>query len=185
MLASFIFRKGVKAWENPVVDWINERYEATLAWIMPRRIIALVAALLWCLGVSGISRSAASSARSFCLISMKAQSGRAARWLPAPGPPRPTIMDQARLIFASFPEVTQVVSQVGRSDDGTDATGFFNTEYFVDLKPRNQWRSQFHGRKELLIEAMDKEVVENSRRELGLLAAHRRQHGRSGQRGQR
>ena len=68
------------------------------------------------------------------------------------------IMDQARLIFASFPEVTQVVSQVGRSDDGTDATGFFNTEYFVDLKPRDQWRSQFHGRKELLIDAMDKEV---------------------------
>ena len=67
-------------------------------------------------------------------------------------------MDQARLIFASFPEVTQVVSQVGRSDDGTDATGFFNTEYFVDLKPRAQWRSQFRGRKELLIDAMDKEV---------------------------
>ena len=67
-------------------------------------------------------------------------------------------MDQSRLMFASFPEVTQVVSQVGRSDDGTDATGFFNTEYFVDLKPRDQWRAQFHGRKELLIEAMDKEV---------------------------
>jgi cobalt-zinc-cadmium resistance protein CzcA len=44
------------------------------------------------------------------------------------------IMDKARLIFASFPEVTQVVSQVGRSDDGTDPTGFFNTEYYVDLK---------------------------------------------------
>jgi cobalt-zinc-cadmium resistance protein CzcA len=68
------------------------------------------------------------------------------------------VMDQARLIFASFPEVTQVVSQIGRSDDGTDATGFFNTEYFVDLKPRSEWRSQFRGRKELLIEAMDKEV---------------------------
>jgi cobalt-zinc-cadmium resistance protein CzcA len=40
----------------------------------------------------------------------------------------------------------------------SNATGFFNTEYFVDLKPRDQWRSQFHGRKELLIEAMDKEV---------------------------
>ena len=67
-------------------------------------------------------------------------------------------MDKARLIFASFPEVTQVVSQVGRSDDGTDPTGFFNTEYYVDLKPHEQWRPQFHGRKELLIDAMDKEV---------------------------
>src|SRR5581483_3161669 len=42
------------------------------------------------------------------------------------------VANQARQIFASFPEVTQVVSQVGRPDDGTDTTGFFNTEYFVD-----------------------------------------------------
>ena len=68
------------------------------------------------------------------------------------------IMDKARLIFASFPEVTQVVSQVGRSDDGTDPTGFFNTEYYVDLKPREKWRAQFHGRKELLIDAMNEAV---------------------------
>src|SRR5271165_5676466 len=74
---------------------------------------------------------------------------------PADGP---VLGDRARLIFASFPEVTKVVSQVGRSDDGTDATGFFNTEYFVDLKPRGEWRPQFRGRKELLIEAMDDEV---------------------------
>jgi cobalt-zinc-cadmium resistance protein CzcA len=68
------------------------------------------------------------------------------------------VMDQARLIFAGFPEVTQGVSQVGRSDDGTDATGFFNTEYYVDLKPRSAWRPEFHGNKERLIAAMDKEV---------------------------
>jgi cobalt-zinc-cadmium resistance protein CzcA len=49
-------------------------------------------------------------------------------------------MAQARLVLTAFPEVTQVVSQVGRPDDGTDATGFFNTEYFVDLRPRAEWR---------------------------------------------
>src|SRR5262249_49935771 len=62
-------------------------------------------------------------------------------------------MTQARRIFASFPEVTQVVSQTGRSDDGTDATGFFNTEYFVDLKPRSEWRTGIHQDEERLIEA--------------------------------
>ena len=67
-------------------------------------------------------------------------------------------MNQARIAFARFPEVTQVVSQVGRPDDGTDATGFFNTEYFIDLKPHDQWRAQFHGHKELLIAALDEEV---------------------------
>ena len=58
--------------------------------------------------------------------------------------------------MASFPEVTQVVSQTGRPDDGTDTTGFFNTEYFVDLKPKKQWRPVFHQNKEALIAAMDK-----------------------------
>ena len=41
------------------------------------------------------------------------------------------------MILAAFPEVTMVTSQVGRPDDGTDTTGFFNTEYFVGLKPKD------------------------------------------------
>jgi len=53
------------------------------------------------------------------------------------------VADQARLMLAAFPEATVVTSQVGRPDDGTDTTGFFNTEYFVDLKPKEQWRSVF------------------------------------------
>ena len=67
-------------------------------------------------------------------------------------------MNQARVVLASFPEVTQVVSQVGRPDDGTDTAGFFNTEYFVDLKPKEQWRPVFHQDKEELIAAMDREL---------------------------
>jgi cobalt-zinc-cadmium resistance protein CzcA len=67
-------------------------------------------------------------------------------------------MNQARVVFASFPEVTQVVSQVGRPDDGTDTTGFFNTEYFVDLKPKEKWRPVFGNDKNELIGAMDREL---------------------------
>ncbi len=65
---------------------------------------------------------------------------------------------KARLIFASFPEVTKVVSQAGRPDDGTDTGGFGNTEYFVDLKPKDEWRPVFHGDKDELIAAMNREV---------------------------
>jgi cobalt-zinc-cadmium resistance protein CzcA len=68
-------------------------------------------------------------------------------------------MNQARLVLAAFPEVTVSVSQVGRPDDGTDTTGFFNTEYFVDLHPKEQWRSVFHQDKEQLIAAMDHELA--------------------------
>jgi cobalt-zinc-cadmium resistance protein CzcA len=60
--------------------------------------------------------------------------------------------------MASFPEVTQVVSQTGRPDDGTDTAGFFNTEYFVDLKQKRGWRPVFRSRKEKLIAAMDKQL---------------------------
>ncbi|MGD0775264.1 MAG: efflux RND transporter permease subunit, partial [Candidatus Solibacter sp.] len=66
---------------------------------------------------------------------------------------------QARLIFASFPEVTKVVSQAGRPDDGTDTGGFGNTEYFVDLQPKEQWRPVFRRDKEELIAAMNRELA--------------------------
>jgi cobalt-zinc-cadmium resistance protein CzcA len=68
------------------------------------------------------------------------------------------IANEARVLLASFPEVTVVTSQVGRPDDGTDTTGFFNTEYFVDLKPKAEWRPVFHKDKDELIAAMDREL---------------------------
>ena len=61
-------------------------------------------------------------------------------------------------MLASFPEVPQVVNQIGRPDDGTDTTGFFNTEFFVDLLPKEKWRPVFHQDKERLIAAMDREL---------------------------
>jgi len=61
------------------------------------------------------------------------------------------------LVLADFPEVTQVVSQVGCPDDGTDASGFYNTEFFVDLLPRSKWRPQFKTKDEL-IASMDSEL---------------------------
>jgi cobalt-zinc-cadmium resistance protein CzcA len=158
VLASYIFRKGAHAWDNPIVKWITVNYERTLDWIIVRRPVVLasaivVFALTGYLGFAGVIGS------EFLPHLDEGSIWARGTLSPSTGPSAGgEVMDKARLIFASFPEVTQVVSQVGRSDDGTDATGFFNTEYFVDLKPRNQWRPQFRGRKELLIEAMDAEV---------------------------
>ncbi len=160
VLSSLVFRKGVKAWENPVVAWITAGYEQTLTWILARRKVALGAALLVFALTAYLSFGGVIGSEFLPHLDEGSIWARGTL-SPSTGPTEgQRIMDQARLIFASFPEVTQVVSQVGRSDDGTDATGFFNTEYFVDLKPRDQWRSQFHGRKELLIDAMDKQVSE-------------------------
>jgi cobalt-zinc-cadmium resistance protein CzcA len=78
---------------------------------------------------------------------------------PSTGPTEGTrLANQARVVLCSFPEVTQCTSQVGRPDDGTDTTGFFNTEYFVDLKLKEKWRPVFHEDKERVIAAMQREL---------------------------
>ncbi len=101
---------------------------------------------------------------------------------PSTGPSASFAMaKKARLMLAAFPEVTQVVSQVGRPDDGSDASGFYNTEFFVDLRPRDKWRPQFHGAKDQLIAAMDKALAPFSRGGLEFFAAHLRQRRRSRQ----
>src|SRR6266571_5031984 len=50
------------------------------------------------------------------------------------------LINQMRRVFIKYPEVTSAVSQLGRPEDGTDATGYFNGEFFVNLKPRAAWR---------------------------------------------
>jgi cobalt-zinc-cadmium resistance protein CzcA len=60
------------------------------------------------------------------------------------------IVPQIRSIIASFPEVTVVASEHGRPDDGTDATGFFNAEFFVGLKPYSEWRGSIRTKPQLI-----------------------------------
>jgi cobalt-zinc-cadmium resistance protein CzcA len=62
--------------------------------------------------------------------------------------------DDIRATLRAYPEVTQVVSQMGRPDDGTDVSTFNNIEFLADLKPVGQWRPQFHGNKDELIAAI-------------------------------
>jgi cobalt-zinc-cadmium resistance protein CzcA len=68
------------------------------------------------------------------------------------------VANEARVILCSFPEATDCTSEVGRPDDGTDHTGFFNTEYFVGLKQKEEWRPVFHENKDKLIAAMSLEL---------------------------
>ena len=50
---------------------------------------------------------------------------------------------QVAPMLRSFPQVTTVTSELGRPDDGTDSTGFFNAEFFVGLKPYSQWTGSY------------------------------------------
>jgi cobalt-zinc-cadmium resistance protein CzcA len=158
VLASYLFHRGAREWRNPVLAWLMVHYPSALERAIERRYLTLgigasCFVLAAFLGLSGVIGS-----------EFLPHLDEGAIWArgtldPSTGPSEgERIMNQARIGFARFPEVTQVVSQVGRSDDGTDATGFFNTEYFIDLKPRDRWRKDFHENKDALIEAMNKEV---------------------------
>ena len=63
-----------------------------------------------------------------------------------------------RNVFRQYPEVTTIASQLGRPDDGTDPTSFFNAEFLVNLHPQKDWRPPFR-RKADLIEAIDQELA--------------------------
>ncbi len=158
VLSSFVFRGQIREWHNPVLGYLIDRYRKALRTAIRARYVTV--------GVAVASVCAAVYLLTSGIIGSEflPHLDEGAIWArgtlaPSTGPTEGTrLMNQARVIFCSFPEVTKVVSQVGRPDDGTDTTGFFNTEYFVDLKPKEQWRPVFHQNKEELIAAMDRAV---------------------------
>ncbi len=66
------------------------------------------------------------------------------------------IAPRVRRLLRSFPEVTTVASELGRPDDGTDPTGFFNVEFYVGLKPYAQWRGSYRNKAGLIQAVNDK-----------------------------
>jgi cobalt-zinc-cadmium resistance protein CzcA len=67
------------------------------------------------------------------------------------------ITNGLRAILRTYPEITQVISQMGRPDDGTDVSTFNNAEFLADLQPAGKWRPQFHENKDELISAIQQE----------------------------
>ncbi len=158
VIASFLFKNGAKEWHNPVMEWLTNRYRHAALWAVEARWI-VVGATIAGLGVALFLAEGGAIGSEFL-----PHLDEGAIWVrgtlaPSTGPSEGVrVMTEARQILASFPEVKVVVSQVGRPDDGTDTTGFFDTEYFVDLKPSAEWRTAFHKSKEELIAAMDREL---------------------------
>ncbi len=158
VLVSFLFKKETPEWHNPVVVWLTKKYRKGLTWSIHHRMVMVGVAVLAlggsiCLAMSGAIGS-----------EFLPHLDEGAIWVrgtlaPSTGPSEGIrVANQARIVLASFPEVTMATSQVGRPDDGLDTTGFFNTEYCVPLKPRGQWRPVFHQDKEELITAMSREL---------------------------
>ena len=158
VLASYFFRKETHEWRNPVLEFVTTVYRWSIEWTLRHKAVTMAGGAAIVLATFGLVASGLIGSEFLPHLDEGAIWARGTL-APSTGPSEGIrIMNQARLAFARFPEVTQVVSQVGRPDDGTDATGFFNTEYFIDLKPHDQWRKSFHKKKDLLIAALDDEV---------------------------
>ena len=158
VLASFAFAKGAQEWRNPAMEFSIKHYRTAVRWAIRRRAITVGVGVLGLfiaiyLAFSGVIGS-----------EFLPHLDEGALWVrgtlaPSTGPDEGIrVSNQARIILCSFPEVPQCTSQTGRPDDGTDTTSFFNTEYFVDLKPKEQWRPVFHENKDELIAAMNREL---------------------------
>jgi heavy metal efflux system protein len=158
VLAGAFFPKGVKEYRNYAMEFLSEQYRRRLRWAVHHKwVVAVVAAIALAgtiyLGFGGVIGAeflphldeGAIWARGTLANSTSLTEGE-------------KFTNNERFVFASFPEVKTVVSEVGRPDDGTDTGGFGNTEYFLDLKPKDLWRPVFHRNKELLIAALNKAV---------------------------
>ncbi len=158
VLSSLAFRKGAKEWHNPLMIFLTARYRSALRWAVNHRYVTVGTAFACLVGAALLATSGLIGSEFLPHLDEGAIWTRGTL-APSTGPTEGSrLMKQARIVLASFPEVTDVVSQVGRPDDGTDTTGFFNTEYFVDLKPKEQWRPVFQEDKDELIAAMDREL---------------------------
>ena len=160
VVASIVFRNGVREWRNPLVGFLIAGYRKHIRWAIEHRWVTVggaglslvVAGFLVFSGIIGSEflphlDEGAIWARGTLATSTSLEEGT-------------RFADRARVILGSFPEVSQVVSEVGRPDDGTDTGGFGNTEYFCELRPKDEWRAVFHEDKEALIAAMNRALAQ-------------------------
>ena len=158
VLSSFLFQRGAKEWRNPFMAWLIEHYKRAAAFAIRNRYLTV--------GIAGLALALSAYLVFSGVIGSEflPHLDEGTIWVrgtlaPSTGPDESVaIANRARVLLASFPEVVEAKSQVGRPDDGTDTTGFFNTEHYVGLKPKSEWRPVFQQNKENLIASMNQEL---------------------------
>ena len=138
-LSLILFRGKVEESDTKLVQWLRRGYQPTLEFVLANRIVTFC-------GIALIGLLAIVALRSLGLEFLpKLEEGNL--WVRATFPQSISLEDsdlyvnRMRRVMSKYPEVESVVSQHGRPDDGTDATGFFNAEFFVPLKPFDTWPS--------------------------------------------
>ncbi len=158
VMCSYWFKKGVRERVNKPFEWVRTRYAGQLTWCLNHpKSTMLVAGLIF--------------GASLLLIPIiggefMPHLDEGALWVRATMPytisyeEAAKIAPQIRAILAKYPQVTEVGSELGRPDDGTDPTGFFNCEFYVGLKPYKDatWKNGSIHRKPELIDDLQKQL---------------------------
>ena len=156
VLCSWVLKSGVEEKRNAAFEWIKEKYGRILGWSLAHR-----AAVVW----SSVILFAVSVALTLSVgAEFMPKLDEGALWVRATMPytisleESSKIVPQVRRILKSFPEVTDVASEHGRDDGGTDPTGFFNAEFYVGLKPYNTWTGKYRTKRDFIAE-VDKKLA--------------------------
>ena len=150
VMCSYWFKNGVREKRNKVFEWTKDRYEIYLTWCLDRPKSTILIVMI----IFGAT---------LCLIpfiggEFMPHLDEGALWVRATMPYTISYEEAAKLapqireILGQYPQVTEVGSELGRPDDGTDPTGFFNCEFYVGLKAYKDetWaKSKFHTKSEL------------------------------------
>jgi cobalt-zinc-cadmium resistance protein CzcA len=150
VLCAFFLRRHVHEPKARLYEWVRGIYGRMLGWCLRNRMIT-VAIILAIFGAS------------LLLIpyiggEFMPHLDEGALWVRATTPytisfeEASKLSPQIRDLLSSFPQVTTVANELGRPDDGTDSTGFFNNEFYVGLKPYNDstWQGSIHTKPELI-----------------------------------
>ena len=158
VLSSYWFKSGVREHRNRAYEWMKDQYAKQLDWALARpKLIMALATLIFGLTLILIP---------FIGGEFMPHLDEGALWVRATMPytisfeEASNIAPQIRKILMSYPQVTVVGSELGRPDDGTDPTGFFNCEFYVGLKPYKDkaWSGDLNT-KDKLIESINKKLT--------------------------
>jgi cobalt-zinc-cadmium resistance protein CzcA len=156
VLCSFLLSGTISEQDTKVVAVIRRWYQGILAWALDHRTLVVVFALGLLLAtfivlqfLGGEFMPALEEGNLWVRATMPVDISfdQAAR-----------LTSEIRRLFRESPEVTTIVSQLGRPDDGTDPTSFFNAEFLANLKPQHEWRSGLS--KDRLIEEIEGRLKE-------------------------
>jgi cobalt-zinc-cadmium resistance protein CzcA len=158
VLCAFFLRKHVHEPKVPVFEWVRRNlYGRALGWCLRNRLVTVALVLM----IFGASLTLIP----YIGAEFMPHLDEGALWVRATAPYTISFEEASKLspeirdILLSFPQVTTVANELGRPDDATDPTGFFNNEFYVGLRPYDDqaWSGPIHTKPEL-IEAVQKKL---------------------------